>query len=48
MPVYMEKTILDLDRIFINGGSRGFLVAMAPKDAQKVLNSVLVEVSIHE
>jgi Cys-tRNA(Pro) deacylase len=48
MPVYMEKTILELDRILINGGSRGFLVAMDPKDAQRVLNSTLVEVSMHE
>ena len=48
MPVYMEKTILGLDRIFINGGSRGFLVALDPKDAAMVLNPILVEVSFHE
>jgi Cys-tRNA(Pro) deacylase len=48
MPVYMEKTILDLDRIFINGGSRGFLVALDPKEAARVLRPTLVEVSIHE
>ena len=30
MPVYVERTILGLDRILINGGSRGFLVGMAP------------------
>jgi Cys-tRNA(Pro) deacylase len=48
MPVYMEKTILGLDRIFINGGSRGFLVALDPKDAAMVLNPILVEVSLHE
>jgi Cys-tRNA(Pro) deacylase len=48
MPVYMEKTILDLPRILINGGSRGYLVAMDPKDASMVLNPILVEVSLHE
>ena len=48
MPVYMEKTILDLDRILINGGSRGFLVALDPKEAARVLRPTLVEVSIHE
>lgn len=48
MPVYMERTILDLDRILINGGSRGFLVAMDPKDAQRVLAPTLVEVAIRE
>jgi len=30
MPVYVEATVLDLDRIFINGGRRGFLVGIAP------------------
>jgi Cys-tRNA(Pro) deacylase len=48
MPVYMEKSILHLDRIFLNGGSRGFLVAMDPKDAAMILNPVFVEASLHE
>jgi Cys-tRNA(Pro) deacylase len=48
MPVYMEKTILGLEKIFINGGSRGLLVAMDPKDAAMVLNPTLVEVAIRE
>lgn len=26
LPIYVEKTIFDLERIFINGGKRGFLV----------------------
>ena len=30
MPVYVEETVLALDRIFINGGRRGFLVGIAP------------------
>jgi len=32
MPVYVEKGILDLARIYINGGSRGFLVGLDPRD----------------
>jgi Cys-tRNA(Pro) deacylase len=48
MPVCMEKSILELERILINGGSRGFLVAMDPKDAARVLAPTLVEVSLHE
>ncbi len=28
LPVYVEKSIFDLPRIFINGGKRGFLVAI--------------------
>ena len=31
MPVYVEETVLELDRIFINGGRRGYLVGIAPK-----------------
>src|SRR3954470_8722335 len=30
IPVYVEKTIFDLDTIYINGGKRGFLVEIAP------------------
>jgi len=45
MPVYMERTILDLPKIYINGGSRGFLVGMDPKDAQRLLSPVLVQAS---
>jgi len=48
MPVYMERSILELERIFINGGSRGFLVVMDPKDVAIVLNPILVEVSLRE
>lgn len=34
LPVYVESSILDLDTIYINGGKRGFLVAIAAKDLQ--------------
>jgi prolyl-tRNA editing enzyme YbaK/EbsC (Cys-tRNA(Pro) deacylase) len=30
MPIYVEATVLDLDRIFINGGRRGYLVGIVP------------------
>ncbi len=30
MPVYVEKTIFDLDKIYINGGKQGFLVEISP------------------
>ncbi|MBA4391911.1 MAG: Cys-tRNA(Pro) deacylase [Syntrophus sp. (in: bacteria)] len=46
MPVYMEQTILDLPKIYINGGKRGYLVGIDPKDLQKLLNPVLVKVAI--
>jgi len=46
MPVYLERTILDLPRLFVNGGSRGFLLGMAPADLARVLSPVPVEVAI--
>jgi prolyl-tRNA editing enzyme YbaK/EbsC (Cys-tRNA(Pro) deacylase) len=46
MPVYMEESILDLARIYINGGRRGYLVGVDPKDAVKILNPTMVKVGI--
>jgi prolyl-tRNA editing enzyme YbaK/EbsC (Cys-tRNA(Pro) deacylase) len=31
MPVYIEQTILELPRILLNGGRRGYLVGIAPQ-----------------
>jgi Cys-tRNA(Pro) deacylase len=45
MPVYMERTIADLARIYINGGRRGYLVGLAPADLIRVLDPALVEVA---
>ena len=46
MPIYLQATILELPRIYINGGARGFLVELDPRDAQRVLAPVLVDVAI--
>jgi Cys-tRNA(Pro) deacylase len=46
MPVYLEKTVLDLPRIYVNGGRRGYLVGLAPSDLARVLEPVLVEVGL--
>ncbi|TCK59497.1 Cys-tRNA(Pro) deacylase [Seleniivibrio woodruffii] len=46
MKVYMEKTIADLPRIFINGGKRGFLVNIAVSEVIRILKPVEVEVAI--
>jgi Cys-tRNA(Pro) deacylase len=48
MPVIMERTILDLPTIYVNGGSRGFLVGVAPKDLAALLSPTLVDVAIAE
>jgi Cys-tRNA(Pro) deacylase len=46
MPVYMERSIADLPRIWINGGRRGYLVGLAPADVINVLQPVLVDVAV--
>ena len=46
MPIYVEKTIFDLEKIYINGGKRGFLVAIEPKVLREVLPIQEVEVGI--
>ena len=43
LPVYMERSIADLDRLFINGGRRGFLVSMAASELMRVLSPTLVD-----
>ena len=43
MPLYMERSIADLERIFINGGSRGFLVELDPGELIRVLTPTLVD-----
>ena len=46
MPIHAEATIFDLPRIYLNGGSRGFLVGLGPKDLDKVLTLNRVKVAI--
>ncbi|MGE5639224.1 MAG: Cys-tRNA(Pro) deacylase [Clostridia bacterium] len=48
LPVYMERSILELPRIYINGGRRGFLVALAPGEIVRTLDPQLVEVALQE
>ena len=45
MPVYVEASILELPRIWINGGSRGFLMGMDPKEIGRVLEATVVRVA---
>ena len=46
MPIYVEKTILDLPLIYINGGRRGFLVGVHPHDLMRALSPTVVEVAL--
>jgi Cys-tRNA(Pro) deacylase len=45
MPVYCERSIQALPRIYINGGARGFLVGMSAADLIRVLRPTLVDVA---
>ena len=46
MPVYAERTIFALDRIYINGGKRGFLIEISPSSLRGVLAISEVEIGI--
>lgn len=46
MPVYIERSVLALDRIYVNGGSRGFLVGLAPADLARVLEPTPVDAAL--
>ena len=43
MPVYCERTIAALPTLYINGGQRGFLVAIGGADVVRVLAPTLVD-----
>jgi Cys-tRNA(Pro) deacylase len=46
LPVYAEKTIFDLQKIYINGGKRGFIIEISPHDLSAALELTEVEAAI--
>jgi Cys-tRNA(Pro) deacylase len=48
LPIYAEKTIFGLQKIYINGGKRGFIVEISSEDLQRILPIVQVEAAIKE
>ena len=48
MPVYVEQSILDLPRIYINGGRRGFLVSLAPQVLMDLLKAKPVQCALQD
>ena len=48
MPVFMEESILAIERILINGGKRGFLVGMPPQEVVRVVKPKLVNAALVE
>jgi len=43
---FVEASVLDLAKIYINGGKRGFLVSIDPKDLTRVFSIIEVKVAI--
>jgi Cys-tRNA(Pro) deacylase len=48
LPVFIEETILELPKIYINGGKRGFLVGLDPMDLVRILKPTPVRVGIEK
>ncbi len=46
MPIYAERSIFDLEKIYINGGKRGFLVLINSDVLKNILNASEIEAAI--
>ena len=46
LKVYVEASILELPKIYINAGKRGLLAEMSPQELKRILNPILVSVAI--
>ncbi|HXJ19749.1 MAG TPA: aminoacyl-tRNA deacylase [Polyangia bacterium] len=46
LPIYVERSILELPVIYINGGARGLLVELAPRVLTDLLDAVPVDVAM--
>lgn len=43
LPIYVERSVLALPRVFLNGGKRGFLVEISPRELVRVLDAQPVD-----
>ena len=48
MPIYLERSVLELPRIYINGGRRGYLLGMDPAELVRLLDPTHVDVGLQE
>ena len=46
MPVFVERSILELPEIYINGGRRGFLVKLKTEDLSRILAPTLIDAAL--
>lgn len=48
LKIYMEKSIISLERIYINAGRRGLLAQISTKDLVRILNPIPVDVAVRD
>ena len=48
MPVYVERSILDLEKIYINGGRRGYLIGITPHVLTALLPVTMVDCALSD
>ncbi len=46
LPIYLEKSIMNIPRVFLNGGKRGFLVQISTAELVRVLDPKIVDVAV--
>lgn len=45
LPIYTNRTVFDLDRLYINAGKRGFLVGMPTSDVLRLIEPVMLDIA---
>jgi Cys-tRNA(Pro) deacylase len=48
MPVFIEASILELSKILINGGRRGYLIGIDPQVCVQLLGAKAVQCALHD
>lgn len=48
LPVYLERSVLERPKIYVNGGRRGFLVGLAPGEIVRTLAPTLVDAALED
>jgi len=48
MPVWVESGLMELPRIYLNGGRRGYLVGLAPEALKQGLNAATVNIALEK
>lgn len=46
LPVFVDKKVMDRDKVYVNGGRRGLLIGIAPEDLVRASRAEIIDVSI--